>query len=129
MTAFKGFSQDTFAAYAPEKWSSNVHNLTRMKIKSALVSVCDNAQKGLEEELKELGRAASDEVLNIVNHKKVDAQWVYWFRNEEARKALAIFLEKTPLDQANIFNIAAQDKHVCLAVVLRQSGLWVGLRM
>ena len=38
-------------------------------------------------------------------------------------------MEKTPLDEAKIFNIAAQDKHAILAVILREQELWVGLRL
>src|SRR5262245_32138245 len=102
MTAFKGFGQDTFAAYSPDKWSSNVHNLARMRNKEAMLILCDQAQKGLEEEFSGLSRVASDEIPNIVNHKKVDSQWVYWYRDAAARASLTSFLEKTPLDQANI---------------------------
>ena len=86
---FDGLSAETFAAYTPEKWSSNVHNLARMKVKDVMVGLCDLAREGLEEELSGLTRAASDEVPNITNHKKVDAQWIYWFRDADARKRLA----------------------------------------
>ena len=129
MTRFTGFTSESFAIYVPEKWSSNVHNLPRMRNKDAMLALCDLAQQGIEEELAGLNRAASDEVPNIVNQKKVDAQWVYWFRDAAARASLASFLEKTPLDQAAIFNIAPQDKHVTLAVILRQTELWIGLRV
>ena len=38
-------------------------------------------------------------------------------------------MEKTPLNQNNIFNIAPQDKHATLAVILRHEELWIGLRL
>ncbi|HET6344873.1 MAG TPA: hypothetical protein VFH51_08065, partial [Myxococcota bacterium] len=117
------------SVYSPEKWSSNVHNLPRMRNKDVMISLCDEAQHGLEAELAGLSRAASDEVPNIINQKKVDAQWVYWYRDAAARASLASFLEKTPLDQATLFNIAPTDKHVTLAIVLRQTEIWVGLRL
>lgn len=129
MTPFAGFTNDIFAAYAPEKWSSMVHNLPRMRAKETIVAFCEAAAQGLEEPLKGLIRASSDEIPNIVNQKKVDAQWVYWFRDAAARASLASFLEKTTLDQAVIFNIAPQDKHATLAVVVRQKEIWVGLRL
>lgn len=129
MKPFGGLNADDFAVYVPEKWSSNVHNLTRMRVKDAMLALCDAAQKDLKDELLGLSRAASDEIPNIVNHKKVEAQWVYWFRDQAAREALASFLEKTPLDGAVIFNIAPQDKHVILAVILSNTNLWVGLRL
>ncbi|MEE8410382.1 MAG: hypothetical protein V3T05_12300 [Myxococcota bacterium] len=118
-----------FATYAPDKWASNVHNLARMQAKDAMLALCDGATKRLDEDLDGLSRAASDEVPNISNKKKVDAQWVYWFRNADARMALASFLEKTPLNQSKLFDIALQDKHVTLTVVLQESGLWVGIRL
>ena len=129
MTRFAGLTEDMFKIYTPDKWSSNVHNLPRMRNKDAMLALCDAACIGLKEELAGLGRASSDEIPTIVNQKRVEAQWVYWFRDATARKSLASFLEKTPLDQANIFNIAPQDKHVNLAVVMRNTDLWIGLRV
>ena len=127
--AFDGLDAQAFATYSQEKWSSMVHNLARMKVKDAMVALCDRATGSLDDELAGLVRAASDEIPNITNHKKVDAQWVYWFRGPEERAKLASFLKRTPLDQATIFNIAAQDKHATLAVVIRHDGLWIGLRI
>lgn len=129
MTLFAGFSLEDFSAYAPEKWSSNVYNLPRRRAKGFLVSLCDAASQGLEEEFSGMERAASDEMPNMLNHKKVDAQWVYWFRDATARASLASFLEKTPLDQQKLFDIAPQDKHLVLAVVLREEHIWVGICM
>jgi len=129
MAAFEGLTRAAFDAYTQEKWASNVHNLPRMRVKDQMNALCDAAARTLGEELAGLDRAASDEVPNISNHKRVDAQWVFWFRDKSARDALASFLEKTPLDQAIIFNIAPQDKHATLAVVLRAEALWVGLRI
>ena len=51
MSAFKGFTRDAFAAYTPEKWASNVHNLARMRVKDALLALCDKAQADLPEEV------------------------------------------------------------------------------
>jgi len=128
MPGFEGLTAEDCAIYAADKWASNVHNLKRMRVKDKMVALCDAAQKDLAEELDGLVRAVSDEIPNITNHKKVDAQWVYWFRDEKERKALKTSLEKTLLDERKLFDIAAQDKHLALAVVLRETELWVGLR-
>jgi transcription antitermination factor NusG len=127
MKPFSGLTADAFATYAPEKWSSNVHNLARMRVKDAVVGLCERVQAALAAELADLERAASDEMPNLANQKKVDAQWVFWFRDAAARSALGTFLEHIKLDQSALLNIAPQDKHAALAVVLRQSQLWVGL--
>lgn len=129
MAAFNGLNAEAFATYAPEKWSSNVHNLPRMRVKDTMLALCDAAQQGLEQELAGLARAASDEVPNILNQKRVDAQWVYWARDKAARESLASFLEKMKLDQSALLNALPQDKHITMAVVLRQPELWVGTRV
>lgn len=127
--AFSGLGAETFATYTPDKWSSMVHNLARMKAKDTMVALCDAAQAHLDDTLGGLARAASDEIPNITNQKKVDAQWVYWFRDKDARESLASFLKKIELSQAHIFDLAPQDKHAILAVVIRESELWVGHRI
>jgi hypothetical protein len=127
MKPFSGLTDAAFAAYSPEKWSSNVHNLARMRVKDAVVGLCERVQEAVATELAGLERAASDEMPNLANQKKVDAQWVFWFRDAAARSALGTFLEHIKLDQSALLNIAPQDKHAALAVVLRQAQLWVGL--
>ena len=129
MTAFAGLTQEHFNTYSQEKWSSMVHNLARMKTKDVVIGLCSHAETGLEAELEGLQRSTSDEIPNITNQKKVDSQWVYWFRDADQRTNLKSFLEKTPLNQNNIFNIAPQDKHATLAVILRHEELWIGLRL
>jgi len=127
--AFSGLDTTAFATFEPSKWSSNVHNLARMKVKDVMVALCDQAAASLSNELDGLSRAASDEIPNITNQKKVDAQWIYWYRNKAERESLSSFLKTTPLDQGTIFNIATQDKHAILAVALREQEIWIGLRL
>lgn len=129
MIEFKGLTQAHFDTYAPEKWSSMVHNLARMKNKDVVASLCTTAGKELATELTGLLQTNSDEIPNITNQKKVDSQWVYWFRDQEERKNLKSFLEKTLLTQKDIFNIAPQDKHITLAVILRHADIWIGVRI
>jgi hypothetical protein len=125
---FTGFTQDIFDAYAPDRWSSNVYNLPRMKAKDVLVALGQAIEGGLgDDELSGLARGASDEVPNISNQKKVDAQWVFWFRNPDARKELSSFLQKTPLDQGALLNLTPQDKHIGLVIATYHDHVWVGL--
>lgn len=129
MAHFAGITQDMFAVYVPEKWSSNVHTLTRMRNKDGMVSLCQAIEGQLGDRLGGLARQASDEFPNISNNKRVEAQWVFWFRDAVARQNLATFLERTPLHEKTIFNIALQDKHAVLAVTLKNDGIFVGLRL
>lgn len=129
MRPFDGLKRDAFDAYLPAKWASNVHNLPRMRVKESMLALADAVQEGLSEELAGLARAASDEIPNILNHKKVDAQWIYWTRDNPARQALATFLEKLELDETALLHTLPQDKHVILGLVLRHEALWLGLRV
>ena len=129
MAQFTGITQDMFSVYVPEKWSSNVHTLTRMRNKDCVVALCQDVQSRLGERLEGLQRQASDEFPNISNNKRVEAQWVFWFRDAAARQSLATFLERTPLHEKTIFNIALQDKHAIVTIVVRHGGLFAGLRL
>jgi hypothetical protein len=129
MAAFTGLTQQHFDTYAREKWSSMVHNLARMKGKDVAFALSEHAAENLLSDLGGLQRAASDEIPNITNQKKVDSQWVYWFRDPEERKNLKSFLEKTPLNQNDIFSVAPHEKHITLALIVRNEEVWVGLRI
>ena len=126
---FAGLNEEAFSAYSKEKWSSNVHNLARMQIKSQLEALASSVGEKIGPELASLERSASDEIPNITNQKKVDAQWLYWFRNAQERQDLKSQLKENMLSSPGFFNIASQDKHAILTIVLRQEELWIGLRL
>ncbi len=129
MAQFTGITQEMFSVYVPEKWSSNVHTLTRMRNKDAMVQLCQALEGLLGHSLAGLARQASDEFPNINNNKRVEAQWVFWFRDAASRQSLATFLERTPLHEKTIFNIALQDKHAVITVTLKNDGIFAGLRL
>lgn len=130
MAVFAGFSFDSFDTYAPEKCSSNMHNLARMQVKDAILKLSDAAvDPDLQTQLTDLVRGNSDEIPNVRNGRKVTSQWVYWFRNPTACKSLASFLDKTILDQNQIFHIQAHEKHALLGVMMDHTHLRIGLWM
>lgn len=117
------FSASDFATYEPKKWSSNAYTLERIKVKEKF--------QALSAALSLPGTTAhlSDEFPNIVNNKKVEAQWLYFSRSPEAAHELGKFLEKTELRPDKIFQLAPQDKHAVLAVVLEQTRVRAGFFM
>ena len=129
MAEFKGLTSEHFSTYEPSRWSSMVHNLARMKAKDAMVALAQGATAELEDALAHLVRGASDEIPNITNQKKVDRQWIYWYRNKEDRETLSNFLGKTVLDSASLFTTAVQDKHLIVGLVLAETQITVGLHM
>ena len=129
MTQFTGLTAPFFEVYVPERWSSNVHNLPRMRNKGLLLALAVAAEAQSTHALTGLIREASTEVPSIMNHKRVEAQWIYWCRDAAAKKALATFLEKTPLNEQVIFELAAHDKHAVIGLAMHHQGLWAGLRL
>lgn len=127
--AFEGFTEQHFDAYTPEKWSSNVHNLARMRAKDALGGFANALQTTVSGAVTNLTRGASDEVPNIINQKKVDAQWVYWFRDRDAQRDLSTFLRKMELNASALLNTAVHDQHIILSIALRHDDLAVTLRL
>lgn len=125
--SFRGVQQDMFGLYVPAKWSSNVHNLPRMRCKDSLVALAAQIEAQVGDLLAGLSRASSDEKPNISNQKRVDAQWVYWSRDAAERQSLASFLEKMPLGDASIFTVAPHEKHASMALVLGGERLDVGV--
>jgi len=112
-----------FASYEPKKWSSNAYTLERIKVKEKFQALC--AALSLPGTTAHL----SDEFPNIVNNKKVEAQWLYFSRSPESAHELGKFLEKTELRPDKIFQLAPQDKHAILAVMLEQTRLRAGFFM
>ena len=69
MAVFNGLQSEHFQTYAPEKWSSMVHNLARMKTKDVVVSLADAIGGRPGQTFDGLVRGASDEIPNITNQK------------------------------------------------------------
>lgn len=129
MSAFEGLNQIHFEAYTEEKWSSMVHNLTRMKAKDTLASLVNKLETEHHIAYGGMVTGSSDEIPNISNGKKVDAQWFYWFREKSQRNSLNKILDRLELSSATVFQTAPQDKHIIIGLKLDAQALSVGIFM
>ena len=127
MTAFEGLTPDNFQAYTEDKWSSMVHNLTRMKAKDALGALVKAATESNNIDFGSMVSGSSDEIPNITNGKKVEAQWFYWYRDKSQRDSLNKILDRLELSSATVFQTAPQDKHIVIGIKLSELSLDVGL--
>lgn len=127
MATFPGFSASDFAAYEEKKWGSNAFTLERIKVKEKLAGLQSLLAPLTTPHQESFAAHLSEEFPNIVNHKRVDAQWLYYTRTQTHAQDLAKFLEKTELKPDKIFNIAPQEKHIALAVVIDNAAVHVGL--
>lgn len=128
--AFPGFVDADFNAYEPKKQNSNAFTLERRKVKDKLLALTRAVQEELDEELKGLELGASDEAPTVSNSRKVEAQWVFFTRNNEERTALKKNLGKIDLTAgAGLFDISIQHQHACLIMRLDQRGLAIGVEV
>lgn len=128
-STFSGFSPSDFAAFEEKKWSSNAFTLERMKVKEKLAALQATLARTMAPHEQSFQPHLSDEHPNITNHKRCDAQWLYYTRTQTHAQDLARVLEKTELKPDKIFNIAPQEKHIALACIVDNKAVHVGLFM
>lgn len=128
--AFTGFETADFDAYVQKKWTSNAYTLERRRAKDRLLALSRAILDELDEELDGLEMGASDEAPSVSNGRKVSAQWAYFTRGAEARKALQPLLNRTNLTAgAALFDISVQHQHACIALKLDKDGLAVSVEL
>lgn len=123
---FKGFTETTFAAFEPKKWSSNIYNVERMTINEQMRALGMLLEPALTTRYR-LGWDVSSHVPNIFNNKRVNDMTLYFTRTETQRKAIAPLLDSRIPLQEQIHDSAEHHRHVTLGVRLDQKGLELGL--
>lgn len=129
MTMFDGFVLEDFEAYLPEKWSSNMFTLPRRRVKDKLESLGqllldELAQAGLRLEMH-----LSDDHPSLWNKKKVDTQWLFFSRDEDAKKKLSEVIDTEKTLAATLADPTPLYRHVFIGVSVDQGNLEVGLRL
>jgi uncharacterized protein YktB (UPF0637 family) len=126
---FEGFTPEDFDAYLPEKWASNMFTLPRRRVREKL----DALGKSLSEELAAAGLTLvahlSDEHPSLWNNKKVDTQWLFFSRDEDALETLSEIIDTERTLAATLADPTPLYRHVFLGVSLNQEHLEVGLRL
>jgi hypothetical protein len=127
---FPGFTDRDFDAYAPNKWKSNVFNRERLEVKQKLLSLG-----------KELGGAltaadgsplfceASAEHPALWNHKQVEAQHLFFSRNEGARKELDHIIDRARPMATMLEDPTPQRNHLFLSIMLDHAQVEFALKL
>ena len=124
---FDGLLDEDFDIYRPECWSSNLHNLGRMKTKERVVSLAKSLGSVFDDSDLKLG--ASSEIPSVWNGRAVQDQWAYFLRNESAQRTLQPVLQRR-LDLASRVSAPADHfKHLFFGVRLSEDAIGVGLRL
>lgn len=122
---FEGFCPQDFETYTSEKWSSNLYNLQRLRVKQKLVALASVVQPDVEAMRLALEAETSAERPSIWNRKRVDAQWLYFSRDAYAKKELSAILDRERSLAENIDDPAHYHRHAVLAVRVDEAGVAV----
>ena len=127
LSPFEGFETVDFEAYTEDKWSSNLYNRPRMKVRDKLNALGHHVHK----ELTGAGHALSFELNdfrpNVFNGRCVDAQWLFFNRPEDEKKKLFAVIDREKSIAENFSDPAHHKRHVMLGVRVHAEGLDVML--
>ena len=127
---FPGFTAADFDAYQPKKWKSNVFNRERLEVKQKLVALGRELQGAmLAPDGSPLAAEPSVEHPTLWNHKQVEAQHLYFSRNEGARKELDAIIDRGKSIASMIDDPSPQRNHLFLAVTLTEPSLELSLKL
>jgi hypothetical protein len=107
-----------FDAYAPEKATSNAYSRPRLEVKQRALAWA----RGVVARLGELGISVdvhgSDEHPSLRNKKRVDCQWVFFWRDPAAREELERLLDRGRSIAAVIDDPSPYTRHAFLGLRL-----------
>src|SRR5215470_3625489 len=116
---FSGLSDKDFDAYLPQKWKSNVFNRERMEVKQKLLALGKELAAGLTAvDGSPLVCEASVEHPALWNHKQVEAQHIFFSRNEGARKELDRIIDRSRPMTTMLEDPTPQRNHLFLSVTI-----------
>src|SRR6478752_1258859 len=105
-----------FDAYAPEKATSNAYSRPRLEVKQRALAWA----RAVVARLAELGIPVdvhgSDEHPTRSNKKRVDCQWVFFWRDPAAREELERLLDRGRSIAAEIDDPSPYTRHAFLAL-------------
>jgi hypothetical protein len=128
--SFSGFTSADFDAYAPKKWKSNVFTRERLEVKQKLLALGRELSPSmLAVDGSPLTAEASAEYPALWNHKQVEAQHLFFSRNEGARKELDHIIDRQTSLASMIDDPTPLRNHVFLAVSLGVDALEVSVKL
>lgn len=124
---FEQFLPEDFDAYLEEKWNSNMFTLPRRKVKNKLAAIGRLLSTDLEQADLSLNMNLSDEFPSLLNKKLVDTQWLFFSRDETARKKLTDFVDKERTLASTVADPTPRYRHIFLGMALNKDHLAIGM--
>lgn len=107
-----------FDAYAPEKATSNAYSRPRLEVKQRALAWARSVVARLAELGIDVDVHGSDEHPTLRNKKRVECQWVFFWRDEKARDELDRLLDRGRSISAVIDDPSPYTRHAFLALRL-----------
>lgn len=127
---FPGFTTADFEAYQQKKWKSNAFNRERLEAKQKLLALGRDLQgELLAPDGSPLAVETTVEHPALWNHKQVDAQHLYFSRNQGARKELDAIIDRGKSFASMIDDPTPLRNHLLLAVTLGEQSIELALRL
>ena len=127
---FSGFTARDFDAYAQKKWQSNAFTRERLEVRQKLVAIGRSiAGKLIGSDGSPLAFETSVEYPALWNHKQVQSQNLYFFRNEQARRELDAILNRQKPIAAMIEDPSPHKNHPFLGIAVLEDGVRLGLEL
>ncbi len=118
-------SASDFDAYAPEKATSNAYSRPRLEVKQRALSWARSVMARLAELGIHVDVHGSDEHPTLRNKKRVECQWVFFWRDAAAREELDRLLDAGRSISDAIDDPSPYRRHAFLAFRLDASGVEV----
>ncbi|MBK8259694.1 MAG: hypothetical protein IPK82_44430 [Polyangiaceae bacterium] len=103
-------------AYLPERASSNAYTRPRLEVKQRATAWAKNVTTRLAEQGFGVEVHATDEHPSLRNKRRVDAQWIFFSRDEEARRDLDRMLDRHRSIAEVIEDPSPYNRHAFLAL-------------
>src|SRR5262245_30792154 len=127
---FPGFSAADFDAYAQKKWKSNVFTRERLEVKQKLLALGKELSGVMiAADGSPLAVEASAEYPALWNHKQVEAQHLFFSRNEGARKELDHIIDRQTSVKSRLDDPTPLRNHVFLAATVTVEGLELSVKL
>jgi transposase-like protein len=121
-----GFSKEDFEVYNQACWSSNLHNLQRMKTKEKLLTLVKNVGKALG--IEGTAISSSSEIPSVWNGRQVKEQLVYYSRDVVRQKQLQSVIAREFDLAERIKSGAEHERHLILFARIDAEHFTIGLR-
>jgi hypothetical protein len=124
--SFHGLDAEAFEAFEPRKWTSNVYNMERMRLRDQLRFLGASLEAAVAQD-RHLRWDVTPHAPCVFNAKKVSELVLYFTRSEEHQKAIAPLLDSRIALPDQISDAGEHHRHLHIGLQVTHEGVEAGL--